>query len=169
MVLRTWISEMSYLGLVSNSTAAIRGDSGLHFITVYFLVARAVGSVLPELVYLRTTEYLSDVVYGVVIDIRDYRPYLIILCAAAVLFAGIGFCVLFLRYLRRLSKDPVFGEAYLRLTEEHEETIVNKGMMERIRIAFFLMMLGGVFLCYFSADFVNILPDFIGLLLFGKT
>ncbi|MBQ3065788.1 MAG: hypothetical protein IJC98_06095 [Clostridia bacterium] len=165
MILRTWISSVSYFGLMSNSTVAIRGDGGLHFITVYFLIARAVGSVLPELVYLRTTEYLSDVVYGVVIDIRDYRPYLIVLCAAAVLYAGIGFCILFFRYLRRLSKDSLHAEAYLRLTEENEDKITNKGTMERIRIAFFLMMLGGVFLCYFSVDFVNILPDFVGLLL----
>lgn len=166
-VIRTWLAGISQMGLLHDSKASIRGTDGLRLMTFFFFLLRTVGSIVPELVYLRSTEYLGNVVYGVVIDIRDYRPYLIIFCAFCAGVFAIGWLIAMLRYIRGLSKDRngAFGAALQQLEEERQPAVLCKSTLERFRIAFALMLVGGVFLCHFTFEYVNVLPDFVGVLL----
>ena len=132
-------------------------------LTFWFFVWRFVSSFVPELVYLRSTEYLGNVVYGVVIDIRDYRPYLIFFFSLIAGIYGLRWLVRCLGYAKRLSADPAIQSGFVKLYHERQEQIVSRAAMERFSIAFGCMMIGGVFFCHFSFENINILPDCIGL------
>ena len=132
-------------------------------LTFWFFVWRFVSSFVPELVYLRSTEYLGNVVYGVVIDIRDYRPYLIFFFSLIAGIYGLRWLVRCLGYAKRLSADPAIQSGFVKLSHERQEQIVSRAAMERFSIAFGCMMIGGVFFCHFSFENINILPDCIGL------
>ncbi|MGM9624818.1 MAG: hypothetical protein ACI3XM_03830, partial [Eubacteriales bacterium] len=166
-VIRTWLAGISQIGLLHDSKASIRGTDGLRLMTFIFFLLRTVGSIVPELVYLRSTEYLGNVVYGVVIDIRDYRPYLIIFCAFCAGVFAIGWLIAMLRYIRGLYKERngAIGAALRQLEEEQQTAVLCKSTLERFRIAFALMLVGGAFLCHFTFEYVNVLPDFVGVLL----
>ena len=88
-VLRAVVNAFASLGLRYDSPASGRRVGHLRRLTVWFFLIRTANSILPELVYLRSTEYLGNVVYGVVIDIRDYRPYLIIFFATIAGIVGL--------------------------------------------------------------------------------
>ena len=132
-------------------------------LTFWFFVWRFVSSFVPELVYLRSTEYLGNVVYGVVIDIRDYRPYLIFFFSLIAGIYGLRWLVRCLGYAKRLGDDPAIQSGFVKLSHERQEQIVSRAAMERFSIAFGCMMIGGVFFCHFSFENINILPDCIGL------
>ena len=132
-------------------------------LTFWFFVWRFVSSFVPELVYLRSTEYLGNVVYGVVIDIRDYRPYLIFFFSLIAGIYGLRWLVRCLGYAKRLGADPAIQSGFVKLSHERQEQIVSRAAMERFSIAFGCMMIGGVFFCHFSFENINILPDCIGL------
>ena len=132
-------------------------------LTFWFFVWRFVSSFVPELVYLRSTEYLGNVVYGVVIDIRDYRPYLIFFFSLIAGIYGLRWLVRCLGYAKRLGGDPAIQSGFVKLSHERQEQIVSRAAMERFSIAFGCMMIGGVFFCHFSFENINILPDCIGL------
>ena len=132
-------------------------------LTFWFFVWRFVSSFVPELVYLRSTVYLGNVVYGVVIDIRDYRPYLIFFFSLIAGIYGLRWLVRCLGYAKRLSADPAIQSGFVKLSHERQEQIVSRAAMERFSIAFGCMMIGGVFFCHFSFENINILPDCIGL------
>ena len=132
-------------------------------LTFWFFVWRFVSSFVPELVYLRSTEYLGNVVYGVVIDIRDYRPYLIFFFSLIAGIYGLRWLVRCLGYAKRLGGDPAIQSGLEKLSHERQEQIVSRAAMERFSIAFGCMMIGGVFFCHFSFENINILPDCIGL------
>ena len=135
----------------------------LGHLTFWFFVWRFVSSFVPELVYLRSTEYLGNVVYGVVIDIRDYRPYLIFFFSLIAGIYGLRWLVRCLGYAKRLGGDPAIQSGLEKLSHERQEQIVSRAAMERFSIAFGCMMIGGVFFCHFSFENINILPDCIGL------
>ena len=132
-------------------------------LTFWFFVWRFVSSFVPELVYLRSTEYLGNVVYGVVIDIRDYRPYLIFFFSLIAGIYGLRWLVRCLGYAKRLGGDPAIQSGFVKLSHERQEQIVSRAAMERFSIAFGCMMIGGMFFCHFSFENINILPDCIGL------
>ena len=132
-------------------------------LTFWFFVWRFVSSFVPELVYLRSTEYLGNVVYGVVIDIRDYRPYLIFFFSLIAGIYGLRWLVRCLGYAKRLGGDPAIQSGLEKLSHERQEQIISRAAMERFSIAFGCMMIGGVFFCHFSFENINILPDCIGL------
>ena len=135
----------------------------LGHLTFWFFVWRFVSSFVPELVYLRSTEYLGNVVYGVVIDIRDYRPYLIFFFSLIAGIYGLRWLVRCLGYAKRLGGDPAIQSGFVKLSHERQEQIISRAAMERFSIAFGCMMIGGVFFCHFSFENINILPDCIGL------
>ncbi|MBO5648443.1 MAG: hypothetical protein J6S76_00850 [Clostridia bacterium] len=178
-VLRTWIGAISRIGLLHDSVVAVHGRAvppkkrkrGLDFSdalrrgVIGFFLVRYAASFLPELVYLRNTEYLGNVIYGVVIDIRDYRPHLIVLCATIAAIVGLRYCLRVAIYAGRLRKDAPFATGLCSLSMERQKQMQTRSVLERFRLAFGLMFAGGVFLCYLSFENVNILPDFVGLLL----
>jgi len=49
------------------------------------------------------------------------------------------------------------------LAEERQAQIVSRATLERFSLSFGCMLIGGVFLCFFSFENINILPDCIGL------
>ncbi len=170
-IIRKWIAAIAQIGLYRDSKASIRGSDMLGGMTLFFFLLRFAGSFLPELVYLRSTEYLGNVIYGVVIDIRDYRPYLIALCAFVVLVFGAAWAIAMLRYLRGVAKEtdaagaPLFGGALDALSEQHREEIRCKNKIERTMVAFGMLIVGAVFLCHLSVENINFLPDFVGVAL----
>lgn len=132
-------------------------------LTFWFFVWRFVSSFVPELVYLRSTEYLGNVVYGVVIDIRDYRPYLMIFFSLIAGIFGLRWLIRCLIYDIRLAKDEAMKTGLAALAEERQAQIVSRAALERFSLSFGCMLIGGVFLCFFSFENINILPDCIGL------
>ncbi|MBE6657332.1 MAG: hypothetical protein E7604_02705 [Ruminococcaceae bacterium] len=182
-VMRGWMDAISKFGLLHDSRVALYGTDrepkiekkrtarrrrdyadGLRRLTFWFFIWRFVSSFVPELVYLRSTEYLGNVIYGVVIDIRDYRPYLIIFFSLIAGIYGLRWLIRFSRYVYRLKCDPAMQMGFAALSEERQARIVSCATIERFSIAFGCMMVGGVFLCHFTFENINILPDCIGLL-----
>ena len=185
-VMRGWIDAISAFGLLHDSQVVLYGtdrepmlskmrkklaahprrdvQAKLGRLTFWFFVWRFVSSFVPELVYLRSTEYLGNVVYGVVIDIRDYRPYLIIFFSLIAGIYGLRWLICFSRYVYRLGRDSAMQNGFAALSEERQEQIVSRATLERFSIALGCMFIGGVFLCHFSFENVNILPDCVGLL-----
>ncbi len=167
-VFRKWLSEIAQIGLLHESKASIRGIDSIRFITGLFFLGRFIFSFLPELVYLRSTEYLGNVVYGVVIDIRDYRPYLIFICVFAAGILGLSYAAVLLRYFRGIAKEtdengaPLFAAALERHRARDPEAVICRQTLERFAVAFGMMIVGTVFLCHLSVENVNVLPDFIG-------
>lgn len=167
-ILLLWLSNVSQIGLLYDSKPAIRGADTLKIFTVWFFLVRMIGSFLPELVYLRSTEYLGNVIYGVVIDIRDYRPYLIAFCAIAVGIFGLAWLIFMLRYIRSIKKeipDGAYGNALCSLANDKKDEIICKKNLELFAVSFGMMVAGAVFLCHFSFENLNILPDCIGVVL----
>ena len=186
-VIRGWIDAVSKFGLLHDSNVALYGTdrepklskmrtylaahpnrdvgSVLGRMTFWFFVWRYVASFVPELVYLRSTEYLGNVVYGVVIDIRDYRPYLIIFFSFIAGVKGLKWMIRCMRHAMRLSRDQQFRAGLDVISEERHTQILTHAALERLRIAFGFFLVGGVFLCHFTFERINILPDCIGLLL----
>ncbi|MBR5869820.1 MAG: hypothetical protein IKZ09_02175 [Clostridia bacterium] len=179
-VIRGWIDAISKFGLLHDSKIALYGTNRepkkkkrrarrdisevLRKMTFWFFVWRFVSSFVPELVYLRSTEYLGNVVYGVVIDIRDYRPYLIFFFSLIAGIYGLKWLIRCLVYVGRLAKDDAMRSGLAALSEERQVQIVSRSAMERFHIAFGLMLVGAVFFCHFSFENVNVLPDAVGLL-----
>lgn len=185
-VMRGWMDAVSRFGLLHNSNVALYGtnrepqlskmrkklaahprrdvQSALGRLTFWFFLWRYAASFVPELVYLRSTEYLGNVIYGVVIDIRDYRPYLIIFFSLIAGIYGLRWLIRFSRYVCRLKCDPAMQNGFAALSEERQAQMVSRATLERFAIAFGCMLIGGVFLCHFSFENINILPDAVGLL-----
>ena len=186
-VIRGWIDAVSRFGLLHDSNVALYGtdrepqlskmrkrlaahpnrDIGtVHGrMTFWFFVWRFVSSFVPELVYLRSTEYLGNVVYGVVIDIRDYRPYLIMFFSFVAGVKGLRWLFRCIRQAVRLSQDQHFRSGLDTISIERHTQILTRATLERFHIAFGFFLVGGVFLCHFTFERINILPDCIGLLL----
>ena len=164
-VLRAVINAFASLGLRYDSPASGRRVGHLRRLTVWFFLIRTANSILPELVYLRSTEYLGNVVYGVVIDIRDYRPYLIIFFGTIAGIVGLCWLTAFLRYLSGIRKDDTFRAGLCAEEEEQREEIVRLSTLERFRTSFGMLFLGSVFFCYLSFEKINVLPDAVGVLL----
>lgn len=170
-IVRKWLAAIAQIGLYRNSVVTICGIDTLRLMTALFFFVRYLFSFIPELVYLRSTEYLGNVVYGVVIDIRDYRPYLIVIGAWCALVFGIAWVYAMLRYLRRLKHErdadgnPLISAALDVLFRENEASVQCKNKLERFTVAFGLMLVGAVFLCHLSVENVNVLPDFVGVAL----
>ena len=182
-VMRGWIDAITRFGVMHDSRAALYGTSRepksekkraarakrdyselLRRKTFWFFAWRFASSFVPELVYLRSTEYLGNVVYGVVIDIRDYRPYLIIFFSLIAGIIGLRWRIHTAGFSVRLGRDAAIEQGLSVLARERREQIVSRATLERFHIAFGCMLIGGVFLCHFSFETVNILPDCIGLL-----
>ena len=182
-VMRGWIDAISKFGILHDSRVALYGTNrepksekkrkkrmrrdfseNLRRITFWSFVWRYAASFIPELVYLRSTEYLGNVVYGVVIDIRDYRPYLIIFFSMIAGIVGLRWMLRCFVFAYRLKKDAAVQSGLAELSVQRREQIVSRATLERFSIAFGCMLIGGVFLCHFSFENINILPDCIGLL-----
>lgn len=185
-VMRGWIDAVSGFGLLHDSKIALYGtdrepklsrirkrvaahpqrDIGtvLGKMTFWFFVWRYVSSFVPELVYLRSTEYLGNVIYGVVIDIRDYRPYLIVFFTLIAGVIGLRWLIRWMLHTIRLSHDADFLAGLDAVSSERHVRIRTCAVLERYHIAFGIFFIGGVFLCHFTFERINILPDCIGLL-----
>ncbi len=182
-VMRGWIDAISKFGILHDSRIALYGTDkepksekkrkkrmrrdfaeALRRLTFWSFLWRFVSSFIPELVYLRSTEYLGNVIYGVVIDIRDYRPYLIFFFSLIAGIIGLRWLIRCLTFVFRLKQDAAMQSGFAALSEERQAQIVSRATLERFSIAFGCTLIGGVFLCHFSFENINILPDCIGLL-----
>ncbi len=183
-VMRGWIDAIAKFGILHDSRIALYGTDkepksekkrkkrmrrdftqSLQRLTFWCFVWRFVSSFVPELVYLRSTEYLGNVVYAVVIDIRDYRPYLIIFFSLIAGIYGLRWLIRCMCFVWQLKNDTAMQKGFAVLSLERQEQIVSRAARERFSIAFGCMLIGAVFLCHFSFENINILPDCIGLLL----
>ncbi len=164
-VLFTLIDGLSGFGLMGDCKCAYRRTGRLKFLTGLFLLLKTAGSIAPELVYLRSTRYLENVVYGVVLDIRDYRPLLIGLCAFVVTVVGVIWFIRFTVYLARIMRDRAFADAVAAYETERSAEVRGARDSDRIRAVFAFFCGGGVFFCHMSMENVDILPNFVGILL----
>lgn len=178
-VIRSWLETVSKAGLLFGSNAAVYGNANprrktrrraeyaerLRRLTLWVFLIRFAASVIPELVYLRSTEYLGNVIYGVVIDIRDYRPYLVIFFTMIAGIYGMVWLVRMMKYCGRLRADTVYSAGLEAVARERRDQIACRAVLERFHIAIGMFFCGGVFLCHFSFENVNLLPDFAGIFL----
>ncbi|MBO4229403.1 MAG: hypothetical protein J5938_03530 [Clostridia bacterium] len=135
------------------------------FWTFLFFLHKAVASVLPELVYLRSREYTGNVIYGVVIDIQRFRPYLIGFFAFFTLVYGIVWLIQSLRLFRFVLRDPGFRSSFDSGWKDGSQRIGTESFLFCLRFAVFLLAAASVFFCTFSLDGINYLPDAAGVLL----
>ncbi|MCQ2431502.1 MAG: hypothetical protein MJ175_02735 [Clostridia bacterium] len=151
-------------GPLDDTRRAVKKSGALPGRAVRFLILRAVCSILPELVYLRSTEYLGDVIYGVVIDIRDYRKYLVVFFAVIAGVAGFVFLIRCLSFLRCAAKNENYRAALDVLAGARAEEMRCRSILERFVLIFVFFMIGAVFFCHVSVESISFLPDAAGVL-----
>ncbi len=164
-VLRKIISVFETYGTLHAVKAMTKRAFSLKCMTVTFFIVRFLCSILPECVYLRTTEYLDNVIYGVVYDIRNFRPYLVIFFTFIALIIGLVFFFMARSYLRGIYKDGTFSRILGELAEERHAEFYANQMNSKFATTQIVFLFSAVFFGTFTIDYIDYLPDFVGVLL----
>ena len=131
--------------------------------TVFFVVFKACMATLPEFSNLVAHDY--DESSGLV-ELYEYIGVMRVLSFIIVTVAGIVWIVKIFRYFARVNKDVAFRES---LADSYEKNILPKrGLFVKrdMGIAFFILSAASVFMLDFRLEYLDMIPDFLGAVLF---
>lgn len=165
-MLNRLMESISMVGLMNDSRSAIFGVDQLRLTGIVFYSVRVACCMLPEFVYLQSSEQLSTVyVDRIVLNYSTYRPYLVIFFGTIALVVGLIWCFFMCRYFIRVKKDPVMSGAVYKRLEENRRWI-QKDLLRLIwKRSFILFFAACLFLCGMEWDYINIFPAFVGCFL----
>lgn len=163
-VLRKTVNTIETYGLLHGAGITTRGATSLKRMVIVFFIFRYACSILPELVYLRSTEYLGNIIYGVVYDIRNFRPYLVIIFTLISVIVGAVFLCMALSYLHRVHKDGAFTKVLETLAKERHAEFYANQMRSQFTTTQGVFLCSAVFFGCFTIEYIDILPDFIGVI-----
>ena len=143
----------------------IRIGARMQRLTHWFVVLRALTSLLPQFILLTNTTYLEYDIYGVFVDVRDALPVLIIIGLVLMLPLSIVWCVKLLRYLRDIRREGIVRNEVQRQKELLGERYQLLEQQDRFSDSFRVLVLGAVFLFYIDLNGIDILPPFVGCIL----
>ena len=132
----------------------------LKLITFIFFILKSILNLIPDLVYLKTSDGLDSYMY----PMEQYKTPLLIICTLLCLVASLCYLIAISGYLRRLKKDTALGiELEKRIKSAAGAKIQNLAL--NIKKSLFLMLVGFAFLIDIYIDGYNIIPDFIGAII----
>ena len=131
--------------------------------TLFFLLFKAAMSTLPEFSNLVAHDY--DESSGLV-DLYEYIGLMRAMSFVIVTVAGIVWVTKIFRYFARVNHDEAFKQS---LKTTYERDVLPKGgifVKRDSSTAFFLIGAASILMFDFRFEYVNILPDFFGAILF---
>jgi hypothetical protein len=130
----------------------------LKSLSVFFVVFRAIMTLLPELASLSSVSALQN---ANVIDLYRYIGVMRGFCFIPALFVGICWLVRAIRYIARIRRDTVFCESVA--TAYREKVIPKEGIfvIRNVKIATWLFVAAMALTIDIKLDEVNILPDIL--------
>lgn len=131
--------------------------------TLFFIVFRAAMSVLPEFSNLASYGYDES---SRTINLYEYIGLMRGMSFVLVTVVGVVWLVKIIRYFFRINKDTEFCSS---LSNAYAcEILPKKSLFIRRNLAavFFLFVAASVFMIDFRVEYFNLIPDFVGALLF---
>jgi hypothetical protein len=130
----------------------------LKSLSVFFVVFRAIMTLLPELASLSSVSALQN---ANVIDLYRYIGVMRGFCFIPALFVGICWLIRAVRYIARIRRDTVFCESVA--TAYREKVIPKEGIfvIRNVKIATWLFVAAMALTIDIKLDEVNILPDIL--------
>lgn len=169
-----YLSIRGFLGIYDGLTYTAHSPESALFtkwketrqFTVFFLIAKQVLCILPEL------SLLSDSDYGVVTpegvqSVANYRLIFTVLSMLAVLCIGIAWFVQIRSYLRRVMQDQPYQDHLCALYAERFTNVSSVFVSANLRTAMTLLMVATIFSLELIFDGVNYLPHLISCIFFG--
>lgn len=158
---------INYLSSRAGSKAADRDYSGNLLLFRVFIIARAVLVSIPELVVMTGDDYQSgvDIQTNSLGALYAYRQLILVACVAVSAVIGTVFIVKLSVYLLGIKRD---GLTVPYLAGRYEsEILANEGrrIYTALKRGLSLMAAGMFFLTAFEYRGVDVLPDFLGIIL----
>lgn len=132
----------------------------LKLITFIFFILKSILNLIPDLVYLKTSDGLDSYMY----PMEQYKTPLLIICTLLCLVASLCYLIAISGYLRRLKKDTALGIELEKLIKSAAGAKI-QNLALNIKKSLFLMLIGFAFLIDIYIDGYNIIPDFIGAII----
>jgi len=158
------IDGVQYLGLRYGGVA-VALPPALKKMTVAFSVSKAILTFFPEISYLSSYEHAGYVTAGVGFDIGRYHGLFSGINIFCVLVLGIIWLTVILKYFNAVRKDGNFCNALSEKYEKDIRTDVHMFLQRRIGVALTFFICGLVFIVDIKLDGIDIIPDFVGCLL----
>ncbi len=154
-------SNTSILG--SKRTGGKSYTDKIRSLTLFFVIFKAGMATLPEFSNLASYEY--DESSGLV-DIYDFIGLMRGMSFVIVTVVGIVWLVRAIRYFVRVNKDAGFNSSICATYEN--DILPKRGLFIKrdMGIAFFVIGAAGLFMLDFRIDYINLIPDFVGAILF---
>ena len=131
---------------------------------VFFLIFRAGATLVPELTELQLYDHTGEV-KRLQFSLAHYKPFIYVVCAAAVSILGIIYVVRVVRYFGAVKNDKPFNDA---LDKKYRADILpntNLFTAKRMRAALFLLAASAVFELTVVIDEISIIPGVIPAIL----
>lgn len=155
-----------YLGNRTDTSSIFEKQSEFSTLTNIFIVTKAVLATIPDIAYISNPEFSGTVSSNGGFYLSEYKTLLTAINLFITGIIGIMWLVYAVRYFNGIRNDNKLID---HLTERYQnEVIPNKGLFIRrgIKTAFAFITVGGVLMLDVSIDLVNVIPDFLGGILF---
>ena len=137
-------------------------------LSIFFVVFKAVLTVIPEISALSTSTYEET---SVLVIFYKYVNVVRLLCALPIFVVGVIWLITAWQYFFRISRDSQFVNSINEAYNKKKTTKIGTFVIKDIKIASVFMVIAAIFSIDFNLDGVNILPDiavviFLGIALF---
>lgn len=160
------LNGFTYLGDRTNAKVIFNNQSEFSTLTSLFIIVRAVLAVIPDLSFISNPEYSGVVTSQRSFYISDYKNLLYGLNFLVTTLIGIVWLFYAVRYFTAIKKDVSLMSI---LEDKYKiEILTNEGLFIRrnIKKAFLFLTIGAVLMLDLQIDLVNVIPDFLGGLMF---
>ena len=163
---RNLLEGILYLGNRNNSSVIFKNQTEFSKLTSLFICIKAFFSVVPDLSYISNPEQTGTVTQYDPYYLSNYKTLLTSANIIIVSIVGTIWLVYAIKYFKGIIKDKAFIEHIK--TQYENEILRNTGLLikRRTKFAFTLLTFALIFMADFLVDNVNIIPDFVGGLLF---
>ena len=132
--------------------------------TVFFIVFKAVMTVVPELTDLGSSSNTNTFLGQEYIDLYRYIDIIRLLCYVPVIIVGIIWLVRVIMYFAKLSKDSRLNSSLKETYEERVQTKRGLFAIRNVKIASWLMIAAAVVSLDVMLEGINILPDVLAVI-----
>ncbi len=134
-------------------------------LTGWFIVLRALFSVLPQFIFISDMSYMEYDIYGLYMDVRDAFPVLAVISVLIMLPLSVVWAKNICRYLRDIQRQGYLDQSIAEKKAELGEKYTVARRRDLFSDAFRVMLCGILFLIYVDFGGVDVLPLPAGVLL----
>ena len=164
---KTLLNGFVYLGDRTNSSVVFNKQSEFSTLTSIFIGVRAILALLPDLSFISSPDYSGTVSNDSGFYLSNYKTLLVGVNFVITGILGLVWVIFACRYFYSIKKDTNLI-AYLE-EKYNTDIMTNKGLFIRrsVKTAFLFVVIGSLLNFDLLIDNVNVLPDFLGVLMFG--